>query len=79
MVRFENFDIEGTPDPRVYLQEGDDKRNPGGVMLGRLRGNRGQVLDYAVPSQPSAGAGWTVLVWCRSFSVPIANATQVAV
>ncbi len=75
VVRFENFDIEGTPDPRVHLLEGSDKRNPGGVTLGRLHGNRGQVLDYPVPAGSNPGPGWTVLVWCRSFSVPIANAT----
>ena len=76
VVRFENFDIEGVPDPRVYLVEGADRRSPGGVTLGRLQGNRGEVLDYAVPADVSAGPGWTVLVWCRAFSVPIANATQ---
>ncbi|MCA1692212.1 MAG: DM13 domain-containing protein [Actinobacteria bacterium] len=75
VARFENFDIEGTPDPRVYLVQGDDVRAPGGIELGRLQGNVGQVLDYAVPDT-EAGPGWTVLVWCRSFSVPIANATQ---
>lgn len=78
VVRFENFDIEGTPDPRVHLIQGNDRRSPDGVSLGRLQGTRGQVLDYAVPAGPNAGPGWTVLVWCRSFSVPIANATQAA-
>lgn len=78
VVRFEGFHVEGTPDPRVYLIEGNDKRSPAGVSLGRLKGNRGQVLDYAVPAGPSAGPGWTVLVWCGAFSVPIANATQAA-
>lgn len=77
VVRFEDFDIEGTPDPRVYLVQGNDVRAPGGAELGRLAGNVGQVLDYAVPTE-GAGLGWTVLVWCRSFSVPIANATQTA-
>ena len=76
VVRFESFDIEGSPDPRVYLIEGRDERNPSGVSLGRLQGNRGQVLDYAVAGRPNAGPGWTVLVWCGAFSVPIANATQ---
>jgi hypothetical protein len=78
VVRFERFDIEGVPDPRVYLVEGTDVRKPGGVDLGRLRGNRGQVLDYAVPAGTDVGPGWTVLVWCRAFSVPVANATQSA-
>jgi hypothetical protein len=78
VVRFEGFAIEGVPDPQVYLVQGGDVRRPGGVSLGRLRGNRGQVLDYAVPAGTAAGPGWTVLVWCRAFSVPVANATQAA-
>ncbi len=76
VVRFEDFAIEGTPDPRLYLVEGRDVRQPGGVDLGSLEGNQGRVLDYDVPAGTDIGAGWTVLVWCRSFSVPIANAPQ---
>ena len=76
VVRFEGFDIEGVPDPRVYVVQGRDVRRPGGLDLGRLRGNRGQVLDYALPAGTDAGSGWTVLVWCRAFSVPVAHATQ---
>ena len=76
VVRFENFDIQNVPDPRVYLVPSRDAQDAGGVSLGGLKGNRGQVLDYAVPAGTDAGPGWTVLVWCRAFSVPIANATQ---
>lgn len=76
VMRFENFDIEGSPDPQLYLADGADVREPGGVHLGRMPGNRGELLDIAVPSGTDAGAGWTVLVWCGRFSVPIANATQ---
>lgn len=76
VVRFEDFDIEGVPDPRVYLVPGRDARRPGGVSLGKLPGNRGTVLDIAVPAGVDAGPGWTVLVWCGAFSVPVANATQ---
>ncbi|HWC12958.1 MAG TPA: DM13 domain-containing protein [Acidimicrobiales bacterium] len=75
VVRFENFDIEGVPDPRVYLVQGNDVQSAGGLSLGGLEGNRGRVLDYAVPAGTDAGPGWTVLVWCRAFSVPVANAT----
>jgi Electron transfer DM13 len=78
VVRFSNFDIEGSPDPIVYLVPGEDKENPGGADLGRLRGNVGTDSDYAVPRGTEAGPGWTVLVWCRAFAVPIANATQAA-
>jgi hypothetical protein len=78
VVRFSNFDIEGSPDPIVYVVEGEGKRDPGGVDLGRLRGNVGTDSDYAVPQGTEPGPGWTVLVWCQAFAVPIANATQAA-
>ncbi|HET9441744.1 MAG TPA: DM13 domain-containing protein, partial [Acidimicrobiales bacterium] len=75
VVRFEDFDIEGVPDPRLHLIRGEDARRAGGTSLGGLPGNRGDVLDVAVPDGVDAGAGWTLLVWCRAFSVPVANAT----
>jgi hypothetical protein len=75
VVRLETFDIEGSPDPQVYLVAGEDVRDPGGVALGRLPGNVGTVLDIAVPDGTDAGPGWTLLVWCGRFAVPIANAT----
>lgn len=78
VVRFEQFAIEGVPDPVVYLAEGTDVREATGVDLGSLPGNVGEVLDIAVPDGVDAGPGWTVLVWCRAFAVPIANATQSA-
>jgi len=76
VVRFSNFDIEGSPDPIVYVIEGENRENPGGADLGGLRGNVGTDSDYAVPQGTEPGPGWTVLVWCRAFAVPIANATQ---
>ncbi|MDQ4132417.1 MAG: DM13 domain-containing protein [Actinomycetota bacterium] len=76
IVRLENFAIEGVPDPQLYLARGADVRRASGVALGRLQANRGRVFDYAVPAGTDAAAGWTVLVWCRAFSVPVANATQ---
>jgi hypothetical protein len=79
VVRFSNFDIEGTPDPIVYVVQGEDRDDPDGVDLGRLRGNVGTDSDYAVPRGTEPGSGWTVLVWCRAFAVPIANASQMPV
>jgi hypothetical protein len=78
VVRFSNFDIEGAPDPVVYVLQGENQENPGGTDLGGLRGNVGTTSDYEVPGGAEPGPGWTVLVWCRAFAVPIANATQVA-
>lgn len=75
VVRFASFDIEGTPDPEVYVIEGADQKSPGGGDLGALRGNVGDVSDYAVPAGTRPAAGWTVLVWCGQFTVEIANAT----
>lgn len=75
VVRLGDFEIEGVPDPRVHLVEGRDVERAGGIDLGSLPGNRGSVLDIAVPTDVAAGPGWTVLVWCRAFSVPVANAT----
>lgn len=78
VLRFEDFAIEGVPDPRVYVAPGDDVEEARGTSLGRLTGNRGRVLDYSVPAGTDVGPGWTVLVWCERFSVPVANATQSA-
>jgi hypothetical protein len=78
VVRFSNFDIQSSPDPIVYVVEGENRDNPGGADLGRLRGNVGTDSDYQLPSGTTPGPGWTVLVWCRAFAVPIANATQTA-
>jgi hypothetical protein len=78
VVRFSNFDIQSSPDPIVYVIEGENRDNPGGADLGRLRGNVGTDSDYQLRSGTEPGPGWTVLVWCRAFAVPIANATQAA-
>ncbi len=79
VLRFSNFDIQSSPDPIVYVLEGENREGPGGAELGRLRGNVGTDSDYQLPRGTEPGPGWTVLVWCRAFAVPIANATQTAV
>jgi Electron transfer DM13 len=80
VVGLEEIDIEPGPDYQVYVVEGADRDEPGdGTHLAGLRGNQGTQY-YEVPADAGdVGEGWTVLVWCRAFGVPVANATPGAV
>jgi hypothetical protein len=76
VVALEDIDIEPGPDYRVFLVRGEGRERPGdGRELDALRGNKGTQY-YEVPGGVDPGPGWTVLVWCRAFGVPIANASQ---
>ena len=78
MVALEDIDIEPGPDYRVYVVPGADRESPGdGIELDGLRGNQGTQY-YEVPAGNDVGTGWTVLVWCRAFGVPVAGASQTA-
>ncbi len=79
VVALEAIDIEPGPDYRVIVVPGADQESPGdGLELDGLRGNQGTQY-YEVPSGTDPGDGWTVLIWCRAFGVPVANASQAAV
>ena len=76
VVRLEDIDIQNGPDYFVHLVPGADRESPnGGFDLGALKGNRGS-QNYEIPAEVDVSDGpFTVLVWCRAFSVPVANAT----
>jgi hypothetical protein len=76
VIGLEDIDIQPGPDYDLYLVPGDDREDTkGGVRLGDLRGNRGTQF-YEVPSGVDLENGpWTVLVWCQTFAVPVANST----
>ena len=67
--------MENGPDYVVYLVPGSDQRAPGnGVFLGELQGNQGD-QNYDVPAGTDASGPQTILIWCRSFAAPVANAS----
>ncbi len=79
VVELLDIDVEPGPDYFVYVVPGTDQSGTGeGIDLGSLRGNVGTQY-YDVPDGVALDGDWTVLIWCRAFAVPIANATQVAV
>ena len=76
VVGLEGIDIQPGPDYDLYVVPGPGQEQPGGgAALGDLRGNKGTQY-YDVPAGADVGSGpWTVLVWCETFDVPIANAS----
>jgi hypothetical protein len=75
VVRLEDVDIQNGPDLFVYLvPEPGQSDDAGGVNLGRLKGNMGSA-NYPVPADVDTDDYATVLIWCRAFSTPFANAT----
>ena len=76
VIRIENLDMQSGPDLRLYLApDFDQKSLDGSIEIAALKGNRGN-QTYEVPAGVDAPAFRTVLVWCRAFAVPFANASQ---
>lgn len=75
VLRLEDFDVSNGPDLEVHLVPGADVRGPGGgVQLADLKGNVGN-QNYDVPADLELTGDWTILIWCESFTVEVANAT----
>jgi hypothetical protein len=77
VLRLERFDIDNGPDLELYLVPGADRRSPTDRShhFGALKGNIGD-QTYDIPaSYPVASGPWTVLVWCKAFTVEFVAAT----
>ncbi|NUS72821.1 MAG: DM13 domain-containing protein [Corynebacteriales bacterium] len=74
-VRFENLDVEPGPDYFMWLVPGEDRDSPDdGSNMGRIKANKGD-QEYRADADFRADRPLTVLIWCRAFAVPVANAT----
>jgi len=78
VIGLEDFDIQPGPDYDLYVVPGADRESrDSGTRLDDLRGNKGTQF-YEVPPNVDLSVGtWSVLVWCQTFGVPVANATPV--
>ncbi len=78
IVGLEMFDIQPGPNYDVFVVRGANRQDRAdGIRLDDLRGNQGTQY-YVVPDEvPIQAAPWTVLIWCETFGVPVANATPV--
>jgi hypothetical protein len=75
-VRLDDIDTPHAPAVYVYLAPRPGQQNPtGAVELGELKGNQGS-QNYVLPEGIDPAGYPTVLLWCRRFSTPIANAAQ---
>ena len=76
LLRFEEVDIGSGPALNVYLVPGDDQRDhANGIHVAPLTAEKGN-QNYTLPDGIDlTGRTWTVLVWCETFAVEVANAT----
>ena len=76
VVTLTGFAVANGPDLRLYLVPGRP-RGEGDVDevvdLGALKSNRGD-QQYRIPAGTELRGPWTVVVWCRAFSVLFARA-----
>lgn len=76
VIRFENVDIKGAPDPVLYLVPGEGRRSrDGGTNLGELKATRGN-FNHLIDVPFDFTGDYTVFIWCEQYATPIAAADQ---
>ena len=71
ILRLENLKVTNGPDLYVYLST--DKGASEFVNLGKLKANNGN-QNYNIPSDTDLSKYYTVLIWCKAFSVLFGSA-----
>ncbi|MDG2111650.1 MAG: DM13 domain-containing protein [Actinomycetota bacterium] len=75
LLRFEEVDIGSGPKLVVYLVPGADQRSlTDAIEIAPLTAERGN-QNYEVDPSIDLYGDWTVLVWCETFDLEVANAT----
>lgn len=74
LLRLENFHSTNGPDLHVYLST--DKHATDFIDLGNLKANNGN-QNYEIPHGTDLSKYYTVLIWCKQFSVLFGSAELV--
>lgn len=75
VIRFEDFFVEPGPDYLLYAVPGAGATSPaGGTSLGSFAVTGGSV-NLDLPADVTGSGAVTVLIWCRTYAVPVAHAT----
>ncbi len=73
VIRFASVSFPGAPAQSVHLVPRGARTPDRGTRLGRLKAEHGS-FSYTAPVGFDLAKGWTVLVWCDDYAVPIAAA-----
>ena len=78
VVGLEDIDVQPGPDYDVYVVPGADREDSTTRRASTTCAATGAPSSTTSPRSTTSATGeWTVLIWCQTFSVPIANATPV--
>ena len=73
-LRFESVDIQRVPKASVHLVPFGQERPDGGIPLGDLKAEKGSFSYRDLPDRVKGSKRWTMLVWCDTYSTPVAAA-----